>query len=44
MKGLFYDIYEHLTLFGERIDAHDQRLANIPDFSKIERGLRDLEK
>jgi hypothetical protein len=23
MKGVFYDIYEHLTLFGDKIDAHD---------------------
>ena len=44
MKGIFYDIYEHLVLFGEKIDGHDQRLGNIPDFSKIERNLRDLEK
>lgn len=44
MKGIFHHIYEHLELFGERLELHELKFANIPDFSKLERNIRDLEK
>ena len=44
MKGIFYNIYEYLTIFGDKLEAHDARFNSIPDFSKIERNIRELEK
>jgi len=44
MKGIFYNIYEYLTIFGDKLEAHDARFNNIPDFSKLERNIRELEK
>ena len=44
MNGIFHNIYEYLTVFGNTLSLHEQRFNGIPDFSKLERRIKDLEK
>ena len=44
MNGVFHNIYEYLTVFGNTLSLHEQRMNNIPDFSKLERRIKDTEK
>jgi|TARA_B110000285_G_C15049209_1_gene576050 hypothetical protein len=44
MNGIFHNIYEYLTIFGNTLALHEQRMNNIPDFSKLERRIKDTEK
>jgi hypothetical protein len=44
MNGIFHNIYEYLAIFGNTLELHEQRFNNIPDFSKLERRIKDVEK
>jgi len=44
MNGIFHNIYEYLSIFGNTLQLHEQRMNNIPDFSKLERRIKDIEK
>jgi len=44
MNGIFHNIYEYLTVFGNTLSLHEQRMNNIPDFSKLEHRIKDNEK
>ena len=44
MNGIFHNIYEYLAIFGNTLELHEQRFNNIPDFSKLELRIKDVEK
>jgi len=44
MNGIFHNIYQYLSIFGSTLELHQQRMDNIPDFSKLERRIKDTEK
>jgi uncharacterized protein YeeX (DUF496 family) len=44
MNGIFHNIYEYLAIFGNTLELHESRFNNIPDFSKLERRIKDTEK
>ena len=44
MNAVFHNIYEYLKIFGDQLELHEQRMNGIPDFSKLERRIKDNEK
>jgi hypothetical protein len=42
MKGVFHNIYEYLAMFGVKMVEFEDKIAGIPDFSKLMKTLEEL--